>query len=175
MKIKLPFVYIETKEEYSCKNYNEYELKIKSMRTKLHSRYIAFIATGIVVWLIATGASSNENFPEWISFASTITSIILSVIAIIMSITGENKTESIRDKLEEATKKLERAAVEIDSANKENIKNIDGLKGGIEELNVRINSIPQKTIEKLNNEFDIQNSNTREINGLEIGWMKNEK
>lgn len=88
-----------------CENYNEYEIKLKCAKTKLHSRYIAFIAIGIVIWLLATGEANSSEFAEWISFSSTIASIILSVIAIIMSITGENKTEAMRNQMEETAKK----------------------------------------------------------------------
>ena len=106
MKIKIPFIEVQTDEKCPCNDYKEYELKLKCMRTKLHSKYIAFISIAIVIWIVATGEANTEQFSEWISFASTITSIILSVIAIILSITGEGKTDVVRDKIEEAVKKI---------------------------------------------------------------------
>lgn len=147
MKIKIPLVNIETSTECPCKNYDEYELKLRCMRTKLHSRYIACIATGIVIWLIATGTSSNDKFPELISFASTITSIILSVIAIIMSITGESKTDAMRNQMERTAKKLEDTVNIVESANKENIGNIRELKENIKILEKKLENMPVKVTE----------------------------
>lgn len=142
MRIKFPFVDIETNTACPCKNYDEYELKLKCMRTKLHCRYIACIATGIVIWLITTGTSSNEKFPELISFASTITSIILSVIAIIMSITGESKTDAMRNQMERTTKKLEDTVDIVENANRENVGNIKELKENIKILEKKIENMP---------------------------------
>lgn len=142
MRIKIPLVDIEIDTKCPCSNDNDYELKLKCMRTKLHSRYIACIATGIVIWLIATGTSSNAKFPELISFASTITSIILSVIAIIMSITGESKTDAMRNQMERTTKKLEDTVNIVESANKENANNIKELKENIKILEKKIENMP---------------------------------
>ena len=147
MRIKIPLVDIETGTECPCKNYDEYELKLRCMRTKLHSRYIACIATGIVVWLITTGTSSNEKFPELISFASTITSIILSVIAIIMSITGESKTDAMRNQMERTTKKLEDTVNTVEHANRENVGNIRELKENIKILEKKIENMPVEVTE----------------------------
>ena len=79
------------KNDCSCKDYNEFEIKLKCAKAKLHSRYIVCISIGILVWLVATGEANTKEFSSWISFASTVASIILSVIAIIMSITEKEK------------------------------------------------------------------------------------
>lgn len=125
-----------------CNDYNEYEIKLRCMKTKLHSRYIAFIAVGIVIWLLATGDANSKEFSNWISFASTITSIILSVIAIIMSITGENKTEAMRNQIERTADKLEDTVIIVENANKENADNIRELKENIKILEKKIENMP---------------------------------
>ena len=56
--------------------------------------------------MIITSTYNQSVFVEQFSMASTITSIILSVIAIIMSITGEGKTEGIRNQMTETTQEL---------------------------------------------------------------------
>lgn len=58
----------------------------------------------IIVWLIT--AVKDENFVSHFSFASTVASIILSVLAIFMSFIGESKTQIIRDKIENETKEI---------------------------------------------------------------------
>lgn len=134
----------------SCKNYNEFELKLKCMKTQIHTKYIAGIAIGIVVWLIATGTHNNAEFVGWVSFAGTIPSIILSVIAIFMSISGENKTEIMRDRMDEAAKNLEKTAKDIELANKKNMENVRELKQNIVLLQDKIESLQGKTNEVLN-------------------------
>ena len=171
MRIKIPLFEFETDKNCPCKDQNEYELKIKCMKTKLHSIYIACIATGIVIWSLATGKANNAEFSSWISFASTITSIILSVIAIFMSISGESKTDSMRDKMEEASKKLEKTANDIEAANKESIKNLDELKREMDELKVVLVGIPGETAQRIQTAlFGVEEVNSINIkNGK--GWL----
>lgn len=144
-----------------CEDYNEYEVKLKCVKTKLHSRYISCIAAGIVIWVLATGDANNAEFSSWISFASTITSIILSVIAIIISITGESKTDAMREKMEETTKHLNKTAQSIDEANEQNQNNVIELKQNIMLLQNKIELLQGRTNEVLNryekqSETDVQ-------------------
>ncbi len=129
------------KQKYICENNAEFEIQLKCEKTKLHSRYIVCISIGIVVWLVATGKANTEEFSSWISFASTVASIILSVIAIIMSITGENKTNTMRDKMEEASRKIEKASEAMEKANDTNKENIEDLKENINLLEKKIEEL----------------------------------
>ncbi|MCI8798062.1 MAG: hypothetical protein HFG89_14710 [Dorea sp.] len=152
-----------------CKDYNEYELRLKCMKTKLHSRYIVCIAIGIVVWSLATGEANSSEFSDWISFASTITSIILSVIAIILSITGESKMDAMRNQMEETASKLEETANAINNANSQNIKNVEELKENISLLEEKIEAFQGETKEALNqyqksNRYDYSNVLNTKIN-----------
>lgn len=67
------------------------------------SNLILIFAIGLIVIAVTIKSAGNESFVEQISFASTITSIILSVIAIWMSITGERTTNEVRIKVSEAS------------------------------------------------------------------------
>lgn len=169
MRIKIPFVEFETNKECPCKDQNEYELKLRCMKAKIHSIYIASIAAGIVIWALATGQANSEEFSSWISFASTITSIILSVIAIFMSISGENKTDLMRDKMEEASGKLEKTAKDIEIANKESIKNIIELREEMSGLKKVLKDIPKETVEQM--QYGLKNVEATNMkNGK--GWLK---
>lgn len=145
-----------------CEDYTEYEMKLKCMRTTLHSRYISCIAIGIVVWTLATGKANSTEFSSWISFASMVTSIILSVIAIIMSITGESKTDAMRNQMEETAKKLEITADAIEKANMVNEENIKDLKDNIKILESKITSLQGKTEEVLNR-YESSNSESNPV------------
>ena len=123
-----------------CKDYTEYEMRLKCVKTTLHSRYIACIAIGIVIWTLATGKANTSEFSSWISFASTIASIILSVVAIIMSITGEAKTDAIRNQMEEATYRLDKAVDNITAANKSIDKSINDLQRKIEIMSEKVDN-----------------------------------
>ena len=179
MRIKFPFVDIETNAACPCKNYDEYELKLKCMRTKLHCRYIACIATGIVIWLITTGTSSNEKFPELISFASTITSIILSVIAIIMSITGESKTDVMRNQMEETAKKLDVVTNELrkdmDTANGDIRNLISQLDKQIKILQDKVDKVPEQVNQYKNTNRTYSNTKNKTIGNNSDWGIKNEK
>lgn len=143
-----------------CEDYTKYELKLKCMKTTLHSRYISCIAIGIVIWTLATGKANSSEFSSWISFASTVTSIILSVIAIIMSISGENKTDAMRNQMEETAQKLETTADAIENANKKNEENIKDLKDNIEILQSKITLLQGKT-EAVLNRYENNNKNNQ--------------
>ncbi len=149
MKIKIPFIEVETNRNCPCEEQSEYELKLKCMKTRIHSIYIASIAFGLVVWALASGQANNEEFSSWISFASTVTSIILSVIAIFMSISGENKTDLMRDKMEEASKKIEKTAKDIAIANQESVKNITDLKVEMDDLKDILKNLPDATAKQV--------------------------
>ena len=133
------------KQEYTYEDNAEFKIRLECEKTKLHSKYIACISIGIVVWLVETGKANTEEFSSWISFASTVASIILSVIAIIMSITGEGKTDAMRNQMEDTAKKLEVAAKAIENANKDNQENIKELKENILLLQEKIELLQGKT------------------------------
>lgn len=140
----------------SCKeddinDLNKFKLKIENEKIKIHAKYIAFISLGIVIYLISTGTANNPEFSGWISFASTLTSIVLSVIAIILSITGEGKTDALRNEMEETAYKLDKAVGEFIGANKEIKENLADLndsvamlKNNIDQMESHMDSIHQE-------------------------------
>ena len=65
----------------------------------------------ISVWLFT--ASGNEQFAAHFSFASTVTSIILSVLAIFMSVSNESKTQTIREKIEQEAETITKLSAEM--------------------------------------------------------------
>ena len=89
----------ETQQKTETKNSSS-EPKIYS-RNQLRIRiciFIIFVLIAMVLWLFT--ATKDPSFASHFSFASTIASIILSVLAIFISISGESKTQVIRDKIE---------------------------------------------------------------------------
>lgn len=175
MKTKGSPVQKEKKSNDLCRNYQEYEWKLKYARAKLHGRYLVCISVGIMIWLLATGQSNTEEFSDWVSFASTITSIILSVIAIIMSISGESKTDSMREKIEETVKKLENTAEQIEIASKANIECINEVKERVDELNETLKRVPDMTVESMQKSYGLSNINDNNKENSQKGWLEDEK
>ena len=79
---------------------------IQHEKLKLHIKYIVAIALILLFGGIVLATSNQNEFVNQVSFASTITSIILSVIAIWMSISGERSTNDIRISIAESTERL---------------------------------------------------------------------
>ena len=98
------------KSEHKCYRGMESEeccnSRVEDAVKRRTNNLILIFAIGLMVIAVTIKSAGNEVFVEQISFASTITSIILSVIAIWMSITGERTTNEIRIKVSEAASSL---------------------------------------------------------------------
>ncbi|MDF2487305.1 MAG: hypothetical protein K0R46_3473 [Herbinix sp.] len=93
------------KEIYNTECYKD---KLKYEKRKLHHKYTIGILIVIIILLIVQTTFSFPGFVSKMNFTSTITSIILSVIAIIISINGEAKSESVQNNLISSSSKLEK-------------------------------------------------------------------
>lgn len=116
----------------------KYKLKFEKM--KLHCIYISGICIGISILVVINSAIGDDAFIGKLELAGTITSIILSVIAIIMSISGEGKTEAIRNQMAEIIKDLEKTVGMVNEINAD-------VKISMDELQKRIDKIPYKVDE----------------------------
>ena len=83
------------------------EDKMKCEKMKLHTTYICIIAMVFVMSVVILRFCNDSIFKNCISVSSTVTSIILSVIAIILSVTGERTTNEIRNKVGDSVEQLE--------------------------------------------------------------------
>lgn len=156
-------------------NLNKYKLKLEEMRTKLHCKYIVSISLGVVVWLVATGTANNSEFSSWVSFSGTITSIILSVIAIFMSISGESKMNSIRDKMDDAVEELDIVVKSLEKENETSVGSSKELQEAIRELDRKIAGMPDTMIQKMESKFGVSKHN-QTVEDITLGWVnKNEK
>lgn len=90
---------------------------IKHEKRKLHLNYIIAISAIISLGSVVLALYNQDAFVAQVSFAATITSIVLSVIAIWMSISGERTTSDIRVKIAESTERLSGTTKEIETFN----------------------------------------------------------
>lgn len=94
----------------------------------------------LIIWCFTS--RTEQDFVSHFSFASTVTSIILSVLAIFISVSGESKTQIIRDRIEEEanditelTRRLENKIEELSNRIEIVIHNTDNIKAVIREPN----------------------------------------
>lgn len=128
--------------ESMCKH-NELSERIKYEKVKLHIKYIIGMSIIISSITIILASYNNREFVNEISFASTITSIILSVIAIIMTIVGETKSENTKDKLINLSENLEDIVCKIENTTNE----FENVMKSNKEMKTQLNYIGN-TIEK---------------------------
>lgn len=86
-------------------------------RGKLHVRYLLIIACILAVISISIALGGNDSALGQISMASTVSSIILSAIAIFMSISGEDKLNYTHNKLLETSDRMSDITANIEKAN----------------------------------------------------------
>lgn len=96
---------------------DRYANEVQCEKFGLHIKYIAGIATAISLGSIVLAGHSNAAFVSQFSFASTVTSIILSVVAIWMSISGERTTNEIKNKILDASERLEKTTSNVENIN----------------------------------------------------------
>lgn len=91
---------------------------LQYQKNKLHIKYIISIALLFVVASIILSGHDKAEFVSEVSFASTITSIVLSVLAIWMSMSGERATNDIRNEIVRAADKLYGTTEKVENLNK---------------------------------------------------------
>lgn len=114
-------------------------------KLKLHIKYIIAIAAILSLGSVVLASYDQEAFAGQVAFGATITSIVLSVIAIWMSISGERTTNDIRIKIAESTERLSKTTKEIETLNSNYEKTMDSqineLKNVQEQLTQITNSV----------------------------------
>lgn len=119
------------------------------MSKSIHMWYICGIATFVIVELITFIIMSNadaQNIMNNISFASTLSSLILSVLAIFMTVLSGESMNKLRDSLvglgsipkdvkqavEETIDKMQKSTADLNEASETNNKNIEKLNEAID-------------------------------------------
>lgn len=82
---------------------------------KIHLWYIGSIASLTIVALLShiiVGNSDHANMMNFISFASTLSSMILSILAIFITVSSERSLERVKDSLDELPKTVQHTVVD---------------------------------------------------------------
>lgn len=85
-------------------------------KLKVHMFYIIIILILALVVVITDRGYDNKDLSQWIAFGATLSGIILSVLAIILTLIGETKSDNTKDSLLDTSKKLEDIVDNIENA-----------------------------------------------------------
>ena len=99
----------------------------------ISQRFIIGILCGVIILLLST--KGDDQFVAEFSFAATISSIILSILAIFMSINGESKTQAIWDKIELEAEEISKASNVMKSVISDLNNKIDSIQSGTDSIN----------------------------------------
>lgn len=119
--------------------------------------YISIFALICIVILItkALGNTNNTIFINQLSFAGMVSSIILSVLAIIVTLIGETKSDSAKDNLIKASNTIETSTKLLESY----INTID--QNSLKQLDEKINATQNLLGDAINNLKEVQKSAER--------------
>lgn len=151
------------KKEYKCYKGKENEECCNArVREALRNRTYSFVlilGIALMIFAVVIKTSDDAVFVNQVSFAGTITSIILSVIAIWMSITGERSTNEIKTKVSESVDKLLKTSNESDKLVTDLSEMLSGqnesynkIKNQMESILSEVNGV-KTTIESMSDSF----------------------
>lgn len=138
-------------KEDKAKEFNEYAAKLENEKIKLHIKYILSICIGISAMVVICCAYDKDVFIGKLELAGTITSIVLSVVAIIMSISGEGKTEGIRNQMTELMLELKNTVNVVNKINADVNQSIEKLQLEINKMSGQVNEMYINTADDKNN------------------------
>lgn len=91
--------------------------KINIVKRRMVGTFLMVISVIILTISFIMLTVGDDNIAKEVSYSSTVSSIILSVIAIFMSISGENKTDLIRGQLYDIVSRLEDTTTKVENVN----------------------------------------------------------
>jgi len=156
--------------DYKCTKSNDSrdDLYLKKRVTRIHRNYIVgFLAFGVISLLTALyGGDNKSNIFTYISFASTITSFVLSILAIFVTMQSNSglenqisKMDSNRKLMNELSTKLDNTLTQVTAANEKVAKST-------RELSEVTNNIIPQVQETLSHHEDILNQKLSGYNSI---------
>ncbi|HBE9429590.1 TPA: hypothetical protein KOC08_001798 [Clostridioides difficile] len=85
-------------------------------KVKIHMGYCIFILVLLVVVLFTMIGHDNKELASQVAFGATLSGIILSILAIILTLIGETKSDNVKDTLLNISKELENVVDDVKEA-----------------------------------------------------------
>ena len=103
--------------------------------------YISVIAGMVIVVLLTLTFANNENAVNYFSFAGTLSSIILSVVAIFMTINSENESKDAKTQLDRSIVKMEESTNAVKKASDDWEETVIDLQERLDTVRDEINEV----------------------------------
>ena len=158
---------------FERKSTDSYDCYMSKKIIKVHRNYIAGFLGFAVIMLITAEYGGPENaIFGYLSFGSTITSLVLSILAIFVTVQSSSDMYKQFTKIENATNTIKNASIQIDgtlAALKETESNLQNTSNGISsqfdnivekiksQMKETEDNISRKLAESINNTPDINN------------------
>lgn len=84
-------------------------IRAEQERKGLHAKYICGIVLSVALLCVVLSAYNHETFIAQFSFAGTVASTVLSIIAIWVSISKEKETAEIQGKISASANRLKKS------------------------------------------------------------------
>lgn len=146
------------------KNKIDEEYRFKYEKLKIHMTYWIFILLILSVVMFTLRGHDSKSLSSEIAFGATLSGIILSVIAIIMTIIGESKSENTKDTLVNLSTELEQIV--------ENIKNATEKLGNVSEFGEGIQRIEKKMDEGVTKLYSNKTNYVEDKSVLAIDYIE---
>lgn len=130
--------------------------------------YICIILGICIVVIFSFVFYDNQDAINLFSFASTLASIILSIVAIFISISGERAQELHRSQIAETAKKLENTRVKLEN-------NIENLNDKLDQIEAKIEKAVKNTDKLINYKYIKSEDLATENESYEESLFEDEK
>lgn len=148
---------------------NQHSANNESIRlVKRDFWYMVIIFSMVLIFILTISFATDGNAFQYFSFTSTLTSIVLSVIAIIMTIVSEQKSDNVKTAIDESVKELQNASKEItlftEQINEQQAKS-EAILSKMDENLSQSKMLLHQVLEKTTNlEQNILNKSKRDLN-----------
>lgn len=140
-------------------------------KLKIHMFYIILIAVLLIISLFTQIGYENKDLASQLGFGATLSGIILSVIAIMITLIGETKSENTKDKLFSLSENLEGIVSRVEIA-ANGIEKIVTDNTKVKDQLSNINSTIENSFKFVNKEIAIDEENAKKDSGINFDSFK---
>ena len=108
------FCYYNANECRNSDNQGQCNLRPCNRLLKRDFKYYMFVFLALIILLLTARLGDDSQLLNYISFGSTLTSIILSILAIFMTMLAESKSDATKTRLENLTSIIEKSSESIE-------------------------------------------------------------
>ena len=134
--------------------------------------YMSIIAGIVIVILLTLTFAKDENAINYFPFAGTLSSIILSVVAIFMTINSENESKDAKTQLDRSIAKMEESTQAVEKASDDWKNTVTELQGRLDTVRVEIEDVLER-IQKVADQNDqiLVHSKERNFKDEDLEWV----